>query len=368
MSSFRKYLMKYYCLPYILFLGFNLFCEPLKILHLSFHKGCINDFQEVASHLHLDLTNWFICPNGGTLNHEEFEGISYGSSVHNISKARAINIWLKHKDFFNTFDVVITSDTAPLSRIFLENRWHKPLIIWVCNRFDFFDPTEPRFGFPDQDYYNLINWASKEKNVHFVSYTPFEYLYGYCKDVDLGRRVIKPIGVLQYDRKFVSSIPSTVKKQSTFFIYPRMNEKQINLVKHNCGSIGFNTYTGVYNGPKDLEDFKGIIYFPYQPSNLALFENIQLGIVHFVPSSKFIINNQEVYRYWTLKHFELCEWYSKSNQNLFVYFDSWDDLKTKIESLDFKSKKEYIKKFALNHKATMLSRWKQIFSSFKKSQ
>ena len=47
--------------------------------------------------------------------------------------------WVNSVVDFGKFDVIVTSDTAPLSRIFLQNNWKKPLIIWICNRFDYVD-------------------------------------------------------------------------------------------------------------------------------------------------------------------------------------------------------------------------------------
>jgi hypothetical protein len=58
------------------------------------------------------------------------------------------------------YDVVITSDTAPISRVFLEaQRWEdKSLIVWVCNRFDY-SHRPAAHGFPDATFYRLMQVA-----------------------------------------------------------------------------------------------------------------------------------------------------------------------------------------------------------------
>ena len=58
------------------------------------------------------------------------------------------------------YDVVITSDTAPISRVFLEEqRWEdKSLIVWVCNRFDY-SHRPAAHGFPDPAFYRLMQVA-----------------------------------------------------------------------------------------------------------------------------------------------------------------------------------------------------------------
>src|SRR5579872_2660547 len=89
--------------------------EPLKVLHLSFHKGCMEDIEQVASELGFDVTSWSIYQLG-----DKWEGSWAGNDSYNIDADRAQRVWNLHHDFFNQFDMIITSDTAPLSRIFLQ--------------------------------------------------------------------------------------------------------------------------------------------------------------------------------------------------------------------------------------------------------
>lgn len=107
----------------------------MKILHVSFHKGCIGDINNVARLLSLDIS------------------VMKADWDYLITHDRAAAIWDKYKEYFNTFDIILTSDTAPLSRIFLQNNYSGKLIIWICNRFDY--PN--RDGFPDSEYFSLWN-------------------------------------------------------------------------------------------------------------------------------------------------------------------------------------------------------------------
>lgn len=151
-----------------------------------------------------------------------------------------------------------------------------------------------------------------------------------------------------------------------------MNDKQKNYLLEQCKNHNISVYCGRYNGPYDLKDFKGILYMPKQWSNLALFENIYNGLVHFVPSQKFIrdaaVQNLPIL-YCTLDatYFVESEWYRKENESLFVYFDSWEDLAEKVRTTDYKKRSEIIKQFAAQHRQTMLARWKMVFNDIKKS-
>src|SRR5208282_2621726 len=124
----------------------------MKILHLTYHGGCKRTLDFVAKSLEHEITTKFADWN------------------YNIGPNRAAEIWNKHKDYFNLFDLVITSDTAPLSRIFLQNDFKKKLIIWICNRFDYHDGASNDCSFPDYEYYNIINAAPRKNNVKIFSY------------------------------------------------------------------------------------------------------------------------------------------------------------------------------------------------------
>lgn len=355
-----------FLLPLIFFLSASLTVAKNfypKILHLSFHQGCINDFKEVADELGLDLTSWFILSSEYPKNY--FDGVTSGNAQYNIGHERAEWVWNKHKDYFNSFDAIITSDTAALSRIFLQSGFKKPLIIWVCNRFDYCDQASMDCNFPDHEYYQLFADAKKQSNVKIISYTPYEYFYAAQKGIDIGTFTIKPIGVLKDTLPVASAIPVCVDKPKTVFMPLRLDDKQREFLVEQFKRFNISVYCGVYNGPSDLQDFKAIVHFPYAWSNVALFENIQNGMVHFISTIRFVKqlrNENKPIPYFADKNLEWAEWYRDENKDLFVYFDSWEDLKNKIETTDFISMKNEIKVFAGSHRITMFNRWQHIFN------
>jgi hypothetical protein len=353
----------------------NSVAQPLKILHLGFHKGCLNDIEEVAQELGADITSWYILASERPREH--FDGVTRGNGVYNITHERAQRVWEKHKNYFNQFDVIMTSDTAPLARIFLQNNnWKKPLIIWICNRFNYADYETLDGRFPDQEFYDLFRNAAHNNKVKIISYTPYEHHYARYFGVEIGTRMIRPIGVTDKllqkknaqnseQKEFKSAIPANIKKEDTVFLYPRLGESEVRFAQEQCAHAGVPLYHGAYNGPADLQDFKGVLYFPYQISNLALFENIQRGIIHFIPSINFIINainNGLPVRNCTGYGYDFCEWYSQDFADCFVYFDSWQDLKHKIASTDYQAMSAKIKAKARQHRAQMLQEWAQVFS------
>ena len=128
-------------------------------------------------------------------------------------------------------------------------------------------------------------------------------------------------------------------------------------------------YCGKYAGPQDLVDFKGVIHIPYAWSNLSLFESIQLGIIYFIPSLSFLkkLSTRNGRFFWSPpyldKHLCQSEWYSEEHKDVFVYFNSFADLKSKILTTNYEEKKKYLLDFGKQHNKEMLNRWKKVFFS-----
>ncbi|HLE76501.1 MAG TPA: hypothetical protein VI521_01870, partial [Candidatus Babeliales bacterium] len=69
----------------------------LKVLHVTFHNGCKQDFEDVAQELNLDLTTWYV----QGLPKDYWEGFSAGNEIYNVGPKRAKRVWDRHKDYFN---------------------------------------------------------------------------------------------------------------------------------------------------------------------------------------------------------------------------------------------------------------------------
>jgi len=337
--------------------------NPLKVLHLTFHQGCTADLVGVAKELPIELTTWYI-PDLPTYF---LDGVTKGNALYNMGHERAKNIWEKHRDFFNEFDVVITSDTVPLSRIFLQNGWEKPLIIWVCNRFDYFDAESLDCDFPDDEYYELFSNATHQENVTIVAYNKYERYFALTMGIDIGPLLIKPSSNNKTPSR-PSGVYRYMKKKELFFLPPYHNETQFMNLSPFLKEKGIQNYCGRYSSPYDLEEFRAIIHLPYAWSNLALFENTSLGIPYLIPSIPFLEELISQGNYFhpnlgdlvNLKLYQFSEWYCEENQDLFIYFDSWDDLAKKVKEIDFQALREPIKLEASRHREEMLKRWRSV--------
>lgn len=336
--------------------------RPLKILHISFHKGCIDDLRGVSKALSLHLTSWFI--------HEKprgfLDGKTSGNAVYNIGYERAKDIWEKHREYFDTFDVIITSDTAPLSRVFLQNGWKKPLIIWICNHFDYYDGESLDCDFPDKEYYDMFREAAQSPHVFMVANNPFEHLYAKNKGIDTGDVTIPLCGAF-FQPKRGFNFSTVLNKSEKFFLPSHYNETEFINLAQKCQELELPYHCGKDNGPLDLSGYKGIIHFPFSYTDYRFFENIVVGVPYFIPSKTFLKQLAHDGYYSQIPMDDdlftrYSEWYSPAHESIITYFDSWEDLKEKIDTINFDALKAAIKTHAEENKQVMFGRWNEIFN------
>lgn len=316
----------------------------MKILHLTHHSGCQSNIEYIIK----------------TLGHEITTMPEVYSWNYNIGHKRAEELWNKHKEYFESFDLIITSDTAPLSRIFLQNNYKGKLIIWVSNRFNYFDGATNDCNFPDQEFYDMFK---ESKNVKIFSYTKFENEYAKKYGVYWRNEIIKPC--VEIDKvDFVSAFPENINKSEVFFIPPYHNDTIFMDLKGKCNQLGIPVYAGRYNGPLDLLDVKGIIHIPYAWANFALQEQWSMGKVYFIPSKAFLLKLSKQSNFWWQDSWALdnliesSEWYCPENQSLFMYFNDWNHLKELAQQNDLiQNKSKQILEFSKQHNIKSLNQW-----------
>lgn len=323
----------------------------MRVLHVTHHAGCDLDFKFVAAKLNLELeTQW-------------------ADWTYNVTANVAAGLWNKHKDYYESFDAVVTSDTAPLSRIFLQGGFSKRLVIWVCNRFDYVDEATNLDSdrFPDGAYYGLFRDAIEKPNVRVRSYTPFEDEYARTHRGTSWSGLIKPCSVVAA-KDTPEAFPDGSLKRDTFLVTRYHNDNIFMDLKAKCDALGISTYRGEYNGPADLAGVKGIIHIPYAWSNLAIFENWSLGNVYLIPTERFLLELSHQPNFFWSPPFDrdlirLSEWYLPEHDGLFVKFDSWEELRevSEDEAL-LSSKRCAAMDFSVRHSAEMLNEWRDVLS------
>lgn len=328
----------------------------MKLLHITFHKGCELEVQYAFEKL------------GHSLEVMHFDdGETTGGELYQINHLRAQKCWDKYKDYFNTFDGIITSDTCPTSRPFLQNNWPKLLIIWVCNRFDY--AVEG-----DEIFYNLLRDIPNRKNVYIAGNTEFENIYSkQLRNVDIGDLIIKPIGKNLISEGSYKT--HSLLDEDRYFVPVYENETKFMNLSEHLNQMGIRNNNGIrfQNHISNLLSYKGIICLPYAWSTITFFEVMQLGIIYFIPSISFLIQLSSFrgmkQGYWfqppcNAELLKYSEWYCDEHKDLLVYFDSWEDLKVKIKSLDYQAQTDKILAYAKVHSIENMKKWETIFTDY----
>lgn len=350
----------------------------MKLLHISHHVGCMRDHAYVYDKLGFEYEFW-----------------KFYNGLFKITKEVADRIWNEKKDHFNSFDYIVTSDTAPLSRIFMENIAElKPkVVVWICNRFDYDMET-------DRSFYEIFNKIAIEHKDKFkiVPYSDFEARWCQFHKIDKTNILptITPIGIQKkeldnkidsldkFKEKYVDDDNSKEHYKDPTELVDKMfipiycNDNKFFPLKHMFQHFDIPCFNGGYEHPSDLKNCKGLVTFPDAFSKLIVFETIQNEVIVFLPSPAFLIqlhplkNNVTGTAYWfnspigllDYNTIQFCEWYKYENCR--IYFDSIDDLIHKIKTLTpeiIEEKKKWCRIYGEILDMSNVEKWRNVFSS-----
>lgn len=327
----------------------------MKILHLTFHRSPQYDLEYVCQKLNLELE---------TLNFHDYAANIYKPNRYKVTEQRAEIWWQDKKDFYQSFDLIITSDTAGLSRIFLPHidELRPRLIVWICDRFDYAIED-------DEQYPHLLNRLAQEKKLRLIPNTEIERIYCKQRGVAVTEPVIKPLGHRLPGREMPPPQDAAFMEEGDyetgFYIPIYHNEtKFINLHRH-CLALGLRTFHGVHRGADSLKRFKAIIHIPYAWSTWAFFDALVLNVPYLIPTARFLREMQHRPGFWfqtdfdqdLLKH---AEWYCDEHRHFTTYFDNWDDLVSKAQTTDWPELRRKIAAFAQDHHDRTIASWETI--------
>lgn len=335
-----------------------------KVLHLSHHYGCLKDHQYVCKELGLELINVFslwdtVLPKG---------------SFH-MNQELAKSIWKNNEKYFQSFDFIITSDTAPLSRIVLENfdKFDGTLIIWVSNRFDY-NMSD------DLSYYDLFKKYITHPRVKVVPYTEFENVWMTRFGIKTNYPVIKPIGltipdplsenephIMGFDGNYELNLDGGDVLVSRYH-----NDTKFQNSRNICEKFGLKTGTATYRGAEELKKlsklYECFLIFPDAYSKFTTFELMQIGMPVILPSEDLLLKLSKKPNYFFStgvieNTVSMCEWYNEYYEKFAVYFEDLSGIGEAVKMV--KENKEIILKImhdcARIHKERTMNQWKEIY-------
>lgn len=337
----------------------------MRILHLSFHYGCISDLNSVFISLGHEVTHHFV----------------KNQIPYHITESIAHSIWNQKKEEYNQYDVIITSDTVALAYIFLLHLSEvKPfLMILNCNRFNYGMDTEKGFHRLLQEVQSNGTYLNK---VLYLPYTDFERVWCGKHNIFLHERAVMPTGKYPQHINDPNLILECFKPTNTMYRYKELSETIFLQNYHNHHSFmnlskylydqGISVDFGSYSNIKELQKYKAIVVLPDQFSKYFTFESIQEELVVILPSPKFLMELVKKPGYYfnvegssgqlTPEFINLCEWCKYPETR--VYFDSFDEMIYKIVHLNetvLQEKKKWCRFYGNVIQQEHTFQWKNIF-------
>ena len=328
----------------------------MSALHLTSHIGTTKNIENVFKFLNIEHK----LVTQKCINNNYY----YDYSTAN-------EIWDYYSDKLDGISVLIFTDTSMVARPFLQNieKHNCLIIVYITNRFDW-----GIWGFNDDLYYNLYSEMSNNNRVIFCADNNYDQHYALTHNIKF---------LYEDSIKLTPLITENIihHNKNKFFIYNRGTQinqyeqylKNLN-IEYDLYGEGFDRFKNNEN----ICEYKGFIHLPYQTNIQSLWENLGYFIIYFVPSKTFItelIGQDNSWYYWEERHrpYELLmksiilsEWYSEANEEIFEYFESWDDLKYKIENINDEyivNKKHKIKNFIENSNKSNIQKWKNILKN-----
>jgi hypothetical protein len=194
------------------------------------------------------------------------------------------------------------------------------------------------------------------------------------RNVDISDRIIKPTGkILAYQDLY-----KTYESGDNIFYVPLYeNETKFMDLSKKLEGMGIKTNgSNKFLDIPDLLKYKGIICLPYAWSTIMFFEVMQLGMIYFIPSIRFLFemvksNDFLMQKYWfqipykeDVNVLKCAEWYCDEHSNLVIYYDSWEELAVKVRTTNYEEQTKKILEYAKEHTNTTIGLWKNIMDDY----
>jgi hypothetical protein len=338
----------------------------MRVLHLSHHYGCLKDHQYVCEKLGIELETRLSIWNQ-----------IIPRDTYKITKDYANEVWNDHSDYFNSFDYIITSDTAPLSRIFLQNihKLKPNLIVWICNRFDYNMEG-------DSEYYSLFREATKWDRVKIIPYTEFERVWASQHDINITEEVIRPIGITS-DTLLNGEEPDgmvgfggdyeEIVEGGDILISRYHNDNIFQNSQKMFEKMGLKATVCKYKGRKGLENlskiYNAFFILPEQYSKLVAFELMHLKMPVILPSDKLLLHLARIPNYWFgsglyNQTVDICEWYNEYYDKFAVYVEDFSEIPEAYQTILTHKKQicDIMEECSIIHKEKVLNQWRKIYN------
>jgi hypothetical protein len=348
----------------------------MRFFNLDCHISVIADLKKIFGDLNHQVTSWSISGHNWVFNREPSKvDIINQHNWMRLDKNMCDSFYERYKDELSDYDAFIC--TYPLTFSMLYEKFNKPIILQIPIRYEV-------------PFHN-------DKN-------KWNYFNEYLRD-GIDRSIIIPVANSEYDKKYFEFfvqrecklIPNICEYTGTnwnpiinsFLYSSRLPIKLDNSVVNKSTLRNYKW--------QDIANYKGIIIIPYNCSTMSIFEYYTSNMPIFCPSKSFMKELHKKYQNYVLpeltwnKTFGLpsgsiidCErsndpndynnfdimnnwidfsdFYNQDWMPHIVYFDSFDDLNSKMENTDLEEVSTNMCEFNKIRKIKIYDMWKKILN------
>lgn len=346
----------------------------MRFFNIDLHISVIEDMRILFSILGHEIDDFSMSNHRWIFNKKEFK-----SSIVNSGNWRSINdeminqFQIENSNLLQKYDGFISTYPPCFGKLY--QNLDKPIIINCPIRYE-----EP-FGCNKEKWIDLNNFLMNSNNLHLLCNNKYDSKYCECF---LGKEI-------PYISSFCEYAKTNYNPSNNILYCSNMKHVFKNKQIINQKDIG------KYNWD-DIGKFKAIVHIPYNASVMKIFENYQANIPMLFPSKSFLLKlrmgNQEVMNQlsfneiWNLKSesiinhnsnvpdpndylsltsfnywINFSDFYDESNMPFIEYFDSFEELENKLNTIDFKRIHFEMKNFNIKRKSIILEKWNDLIKS-----
>jgi len=349
----------------------------MKLFNLDCHISVIADLKQIYESLGHEVTSWSISGHNWVFGRDPSKvDVVNQDNWRNLDKNMCDKFYERYKDELSQYDAFIC--TYPLSFALLYEKFKKPIILHIPIRYEVPFHNDP---------------------------SKWEWFNEYLKSgIDNG--MIIPVANSVYDKKYFELftdrecmlIPNMCEYTNTNW-KPTINKFLYSgrlPVKFDDNIIVDKSTLGRYKW-NDLSSYKSMIIIPYTCSTMSIFEHYAANIPLFFPSKTFMMELYKTYGSYVLSELTWNRIFGTSTSSVIkvdtdndpnkygdidimskwidysdfytmphiTYFDSFEDIYTKILSTDLNEVSSKMKECNRNRKESIYNDWKKILDNIK---
>jgi len=266
------------------------------------------------------------------------------------------------------YKYIIVNEIASDGYGYLNSACSSKIIFELNNRYDVHVPEDDAKEFSIKFGTSLIN---EKKDISVVLQNSYESYYACKKGVHFPSYQI--VGSTGYFDGLTYEIIQNVEKEDIIAIVEKTTQDslvaKVELTKRD---VPFEMIPWKNCNPRALAKYKVQLILPSQISSQKIMENFRHGIVMMIPSEAFfreMVRESDQYSFDAPEIIQLDEglekytdWYNDDMEDLFVFFNSWDDVRGLLHSVNFDKIRTRAKEFAEKQEIKIIEQWKDIMS------